>query len=74
MKKATEKEEKDKRKREKREKKDVKKRDRGSMSAEELLRLDEVRPSPSLSVFYLHFIKLAFRALDWIGISRRCCH
>ena len=43
MKKATEKEEKDKRKREKREKKDVKKRDRGSMSAEELLRLDEVR-------------------------------
>ena len=42
MKKATEKEEKDKRKREKREKKDVKKRDRGSMSAEELLRLDEV--------------------------------
>lgn len=43
MKKATEKEEKDKRKRDKREKKDVKKRDRGSMSAEELLRLDEVR-------------------------------
>lgn len=42
MKKATEKEEKDKRKRDKREKKDVKKRDRGSMSAEELLRLDEV--------------------------------
>ncbi|XP_011494441.1 PREDICTED: uncharacterized protein LOC105359527 [Ceratosolen solmsi marchali] len=45
MKKATEKEEKDKRKREKREKKDVKKRDRGSMSAEELLRLDEMRRS-----------------------------
>ncbi|XP_008210437.1 unconventional myosin-XVIIIa isoform X1 [Nasonia vitripennis] len=45
MKKATEKEEKDKRKRDKREKKDVKKRDRGSMSAEELLRLDEMRRS-----------------------------
>lgn len=42
MKKASEKEEKDKRKRDKREKKDVKKRDRSSMSAEELLRLDEV--------------------------------
>ncbi|CAB0043260.1 unnamed protein product [Trichogramma brassicae] len=45
MKKTTEKEEKEKRKREKREKKDVKKRDRSSMSAEELLRLDESRDS-----------------------------
>ncbi|XP_014213237.1 unconventional myosin-XVIIIa isoform X2 [Copidosoma floridanum] len=45
MKKATEKEEKEKRKREKREKKDVKKRDRSSMSAEELLRIDEMRRS-----------------------------
>ncbi|XP_014238086.1 unconventional myosin-XVIIIa isoform X3 [Trichogramma pretiosum] len=45
MKKTTEKEEKEKRKREKREKKDVKKRDRSSMSAEELLRLDEMRRS-----------------------------
>ena len=43
MKKAAEKEDKEKRKREKKERKDVKKRDRGSMSAEELLRLDEVR-------------------------------
>ncbi|XP_033212416.1 unconventional myosin-XVIIIa [Belonocnema kinseyi] len=45
MKKAAEKEDKEKRKREKKERKDVKKRDRGSMSAEELLRLDEVRRS-----------------------------
>ncbi|KAJ8678758.1 hypothetical protein QAD02_014545 [Eretmocerus hayati] len=45
MKKAAEKEEKERRKREKREKKDGKKRDRGSMSAEELLRLDEMRRS-----------------------------
>ncbi|XP_034938214.1 unconventional myosin-XVIIIa [Chelonus insularis] len=45
MKKASEKDEKDKRKREKKERKDVKKRDRGSMSTEELLRLDEVRRS-----------------------------
>nr|KAF7429471.1 hypothetical protein H0235_005869 [Vespula pensylvanica] len=45
MKKATEKDDKEKRKREKKERKDVKKRDRGSMSAEELLRLDEVRRS-----------------------------
>lgn len=43
MKKATEKDDKEKRKREKKERKDVKKRDRSSMSAEELLRLDEVR-------------------------------
>lgn len=43
MKKVAEKEDKEKRKREKKERKDVKKRDRGSMSAEELLRLDEVR-------------------------------
>lgn len=42
MKKAAEKEDKEKRKREKKERKDVKKRDRSSMSAEELLRLDEV--------------------------------
>ncbi|KAF3428079.1 hypothetical protein E2986_12623 [Frieseomelitta varia] len=45
MKKATEKDDKEKRKREKKERKDVKKRDRSSMSAEELLRLDEVRRS-----------------------------
>ncbi|XP_057317882.1 unconventional myosin-XVIIIa isoform X3 [Microplitis mediator] len=45
MKKTAEKDEKEKRKREKKERKDVKKRDRGSMSAEELLRLDEVRRS-----------------------------
>ncbi|KAK0093305.1 hypothetical protein PV326_013862 [Microctonus aethiopoides] len=37
--------EKEKRKRDKKERKDVKKRDRGSMSADELLRLDEVRRS-----------------------------
>ena len=43
MKKGTEKEEKEKRKREKKERKDGKKRDRGSMSAEELLRIDEVK-------------------------------
>lgn len=43
MKKAAEKDDKEKRKREKKERKDVKKRDRSSMSAEELLRLDEVR-------------------------------
>lgn len=42
MKKAAEKDDKEKRKREKKERKDVKKRDRSSMSAEELLRLDEV--------------------------------
>lgn len=43
MKKTAEKEnDKEKRKREKKERKDVKKRDRSSMSAEELLRLDEV--------------------------------
>ena len=42
IKKSAEKEEKEKKKREKREKKDGKKRDRSSMSAEELLRLDEV--------------------------------
>lgn len=40
MKKAAEKDDKEKRK--KKERKDVKKRDRSSMSAEELLRLDEV--------------------------------
>ncbi|XP_063988212.1 unconventional myosin-XVIIIa isoform X1 [Diachasmimorpha longicaudata] len=45
MKKTTEKEEKEKRKREKKERKDVKKRERGSMSTEELLRLDEMRRS-----------------------------
>ncbi|EZA57917.1 Myosin-XVIIIa [Ooceraea biroi] len=45
MKKAAEKDDKEKRKREKKERKDVKKRDRSSMSAEELLRLDEVRRS-----------------------------
>lgn len=48
MKKVAEKEDKEKRKREKKERKDVKKRDRGSMSAEELLRLDEV----SLNLFF----------------------
>lgn len=37
-----EKEEKEKRKKEKKERKENKKRDRGSMTAEELLRLDEV--------------------------------
>lgn len=49
MKKAAEKDDKEKRKREKKERKDVKKRDRSSMSAEELLRLDEVsaRESPA---------------------------
>ncbi|KAG7206057.1 hypothetical protein KM043_003455 [Ampulex compressa] len=45
MKKAAEKDDKEKRKREKKERKDVKKRDRSSMSTEELLRLDEVRRS-----------------------------
>ncbi|KAJ9582345.1 hypothetical protein L9F63_003305 [Diploptera punctata] len=40
-----EKEEKEKRKKEKKERKENKKRDRGSMTAEELLRLDEVRRS-----------------------------
>ncbi|KAG5331851.1 MY18A protein, partial [Acromyrmex charruanus] len=45
MKKAAEKDDKEKRKRQKKERKDVKKRDRSSMSAEELLRLDEVRRS-----------------------------
>ncbi|XP_070161232.1 unconventional myosin-XVIIIa isoform X1 [Polyergus mexicanus] len=45
MKKTAEKDDKEKRKREKKERKDVKKRDRSSMSAEELLRLDEVRRS-----------------------------
>ncbi|XP_050489081.1 unconventional myosin-XVIIIa-like isoform X1 [Bombus huntii] len=43
MKKAAEKDDKEKRKREKKERKDVKKRDRSSMSAEELLRLDELK-------------------------------
>lgn len=42
MKKTSERDEKEKRKRDKKERKDVKKRDRGSMSADELLRLDEV--------------------------------
>lgn len=51
MKKATEKDDKEKRKREKKERKDVKKRDRSSMSAEELLRLDEVRTS-----FFISFV------------------
>ncbi|CAK9813162.1 Unconventional myosin-XVIIIa [Anthophora plagiata] len=50
MKKATEKDDKEKRKREKKERKDVKKRDRSSMSAEELLRLDEVRRSLKIPV------------------------
>ncbi|XP_066594077.1 unconventional myosin-XVIIIa isoform X2 [Prorops nasuta] len=45
MKKTAERDDKEKRKREKKERKDVKKRDRSSMSAEELLRLDEVRRS-----------------------------
>ncbi|XP_046735172.1 unconventional myosin-XVIIIa isoform X1 [Diprion similis] len=45
MKKVAEKDDKEKRKREKKERKEIKKRDRGSMSAEELLRLDEVRRS-----------------------------
>lgn len=54
MKKATEKDDKEKRKREKKERKDVKKRDRSSMSAEELLRLDEVR----ILVFFFLFIFL----------------
>ncbi|KAK0175999.1 hypothetical protein PV328_000180 [Microctonus aethiopoides] len=45
MKKTSERDEKEKRKRDKKERKDVKKRDRGSMSADELLRLDEVRRS-----------------------------
>lgn len=53
MKKATEKDDKEKRKREKKERKDVKKRDRSSMSAEELLRLDEVRV-----FFFISFIIL----------------
>lgn len=47
MKKAAEKDDKEKRKREKKERKDVKKRDRSSMSAEELLRLDEVNARKS---------------------------
>lgn len=47
MKKAAEKDDKEKRKREKKERKDVKKRDRSSMSAEELLRLDEVNARAS---------------------------
>jgi len=50
MKKAAEKDDKEKRKREKKERKDVKKRDRSSMSAEELLRLDEVNTRTSLSL------------------------
>lgn len=56
MKKATEKDDKEKRKREKKERKDVKKRDRSSMSAEELLRLDEVRV-----FFFISFIILKNR-------------
>jgi len=51
MKKAAEKDDKEKRKREKKERKDVKKRDRSSMSAEELLRLDEVNTRTSLSLW-----------------------
>jgi len=52
MKKAAEKDDKEKRKREKKERKDVKKRDRSSMSAEELLRLDEVNTGTSLSLWH----------------------
>lgn len=55
MKKATEKDDKEKRKREKKERKDVKKRDRSSMSAEELLRLDEVRVFFFISFIYFYF-------------------
>lgn len=51
MKKAAEKDDKEKRKREKKERKDVKKRDRSSMSAEELLRLDEVLKCKSVAGF-----------------------
>lgn len=51
MKKAAEKDDKEKRKREKKERKDVKKRDRSSMSAEELLRLDEVNAKNSAATF-----------------------
>lgn len=54
MKKAAEKDDKEKRKREKKERKDVKKRDRSSMSAEELLRLDEVRAF----FLFVYFCKL----------------
>lgn len=61
MKKATEKDDKEKRKREKKERKDVKKRDRSSMSAEELLRLDEVR------FFFRLFISYK---LVWLKNSR----
>lgn len=51
MKKAAEKDDKEKRKREKKERKDVKKRDRSSMSAEELLRLDEVNEKNVVEIF-----------------------
>ncbi|KAF7992526.1 hypothetical protein HCN44_004870 [Aphidius gifuensis] len=50
MKKASEKDEKEKRKKEKKVRKDIKKRDGGSMSTEELLRLDEIAKSASPSV------------------------
>jgi hypothetical protein len=52
-----EKEEKEKRKKEKKERKENKKRDRGSMTAEELLRLDEVSTKfdDTNTYFYLHF-------------------
>jgi len=58
MKKAAEKDDKEKRKREKKERKDVKKRDRSSMSAEELLRLDEVRRDNVVKVLFLLKINL----------------
>lgn len=55
MKKSTsEKDDKEKRKKEKKERKENKKRDRGSMTADELLRLDEVSMS---SLLYLIFIQ-----------------
>lgn len=57
MKKAAEKDDKEKRKREKKERKDVKKRDRSSMSAEELLRLDEVRTQDRRENKPLFFIR-----------------
>jgi hypothetical protein len=52
-----EKEEKEKRKKEKKERKENKKRDRGSMTAEELLRLDEVSTEfdDTNKQFHLHF-------------------
>lgn len=60
MKKVAEKDDKEKRKREKKERKEIKKRDRGSMSAEELLRLDEVCtwhrfPFPLIILLLLNF-------------------